>query len=139
MLDAALYYARRRWPVFPLHTPRGAGCSCGKDCGKNAGKHPRIKGWQDGATTDEAQTRDWWERRWPEANVGIPTGPRSGVLVVDHDADADAGTLETWQMEHDLLPPGPVCLTGGGGTQFYFAWPAGAEIRNSVKEVAPDI
>src|SRR5829696_4587689 len=96
MLDAALAYARRGWPVFPLHTSRGAGCSCGNPSCTDIGKHPRIKGWQDAATTHEAQVRDWWERRWPEANVGIPTGPRSGVLVVDHDHDHDAGTLETW-------------------------------------------
>jgi len=139
ILDAALVYARRGWPVFPLHAPRGAGCSCGKPSCTDIGKHPRITGWPDAAATDEAQIRDWWERRWPEANVGIPTGPRSGILVVDHDADADAGTLETWQMEHGLLLPGPVCLTGGGGTQFYLSWPTGAEIRNSVKAIAPDI
>jgi len=68
------------WPMFPLHEVRpGGGCSCrkGRACDR-AGKHPREEGWQAAATTDPAAIADWW-RHWPNANIGIPTGRRSGL------------------------------------------------------------
>ena len=36
------------------------------------------------ATIDARQVAAWW-RRWPSANIGIPTGAVSGVVVVDVD------------------------------------------------------
>jgi Bifunctional DNA primase/polymerase, N-terminal len=70
LVDAALAYAARGWPVFPLHTPTPAGCSCGHlDCG-SIGKHPRTKHGVKDATTDEAQIRAWW-KRWPHANMAL--------------------------------------------------------------------
>ena len=87
LLRAALSYARRGWPVLPLHkiTPRG--CSCGSPgCGSPA-KHPRTRHGLDDATTDESTIRSWW-RRWPRANIGLRTGERFDVADIDEQSQA---------------------------------------------------
>ena len=85
----ALRYATAGWYVIPLHSPvPNAGCSCGKaDC-KSIGKHPRTRRGLKDATIDEQTIRQWW-RTWPDANVGIVTGARSGLLVIDIDGDCE--------------------------------------------------
>src|ERR1035441_6600317 len=81
---AARWYATHDFPVFPLHSAPGGVCSCGDlDC-QNPGKHPQTAhGFKD-ATQDQDRIAAWW-KRWPDANVGIPTGAASGLLVVDCD------------------------------------------------------
>ncbi len=67
--QAALAYARAGAAVFP--------CQPG-------GKAPLTqRGFLD-ASRDVRQVAAWW-RRWPEANIGLPTGAISGVDVVDID------------------------------------------------------
>jgi hypothetical protein len=83
LLDHALKYAKRGVPVFPL---------------KPRGKLPlTVKGFKD-ATTDERQIRAWWDR-WPDANIGVPTGTTAGdggqLLVIDFD---QPGFLEAWSI-----------------------------------------
>lgn len=94
--EAARAFAAAGVPVFP--------CAPG-------GKHPLIRdgqGFRD-ATTDLAQVEAWWSRA-PEANIGIPTGAVSGVVVIDVDvhgpvngyerfARADrAGLVDGWEV-----------------------------------------
>jgi hypothetical protein len=43
-----------------------------------------------GASTDPDTLASWW-RRWPWANIGIATGARSGIIVVDVDRPAGEG------------------------------------------------
>ena len=84
VLTAALYYASRGWPVFPLHSLRNGVCTChkGKNCDQKPGKHPRTAhGFKDGST-DPAVIRKWWQR-WPDANYGIVTGVSSIGVVLD--------------------------------------------------------
>ena len=71
--------------MFPCAEPAAKCCSCfrGEKC-EDPGKHPRIKGWEEAATTDEGKIRAWWAR-WPEANIGIMTGAESGFVVLDVD------------------------------------------------------
>ena len=74
-LRAALYYAKRGWPVIPLHYPTNTGCSCRKKDCSSIGKHPRtIKGSKD-ATTNIEQIQKWW-RNCPKAGIGILTGKK---------------------------------------------------------------
>lgn len=135
LLAAAIWYAERGYPVFPLHSVDGQGrCSCGGRPGCKPGKHPRTKRGHLAATTDPDQLRRWWER-WPDANIGIPTGERSGRLVLDVDTyNYGAGSLEALEAEHGELPDTLTCKTGRGGLQHSFRYPTGCGIRNSTGE-----
>lgn len=127
MHASALTYARWGWRVFPLHTPRGSGCSCGSATCGNAGKHPRTRHGFKEATTDDAQIAAWWSE-WPDANVGIATGPESGILVLD--VDPRNGGDDSFDELIDRigpLPETPEVLTGGGGRHLFFRWPAGVD------------
>lgn len=133
LFAAALWYARRGYPVFPLHSVDERGrCSCGAECGR-AGKHPRIPNGHGGATTDEGRIRRWWSR-WPDANIGIPTGERSGLLVLDIDAHGFT-SLDGLEEEHGQLPETLTVKTGGGGMHVYLKYPPGSGIRNSAGRV----
>ena len=106
-LTAALDLARAGFPVFPVKldkTPLTA------------------HGFKD-ATTDEAQIREWWTR-WPDAGIGMPTGPKSGVVVLDEDPRHGGDvSLKQFIEENGALPAGPVSRTGGGGRHFFFSHP----------------
>lgn len=97
-IASAMAYARRDWPVFPLHSVQEGLCSCGGEGCNAAGKHPRITKWQNEATTDSEVIQGWW-RKWPDANVGVVTGQRSGLLVVD----ADSREAEEFLRRIDIL------------------------------------
>lgn len=131
--EAALTYARRGWQVFPIHDMAAGRCSCGGACGANAGKHPRTPhGWQD-ATTNPAAILNWWGR-WPHANIGVATGERSGLVVLD--VDLDKGGYRAFLAMLDALGR-PTLLslvqgTGGGGFHVLYRWP-GYRIGNSAK------
>src|SRR5207249_1220410 len=85
VLDAMLAYAANGLPVFPLHGVRDDGrCTCGDPRCEDVGKHPRLKGAFKTATRDPEVIRDWG-RRWPDLNVGIPTGAASNLVVLDID------------------------------------------------------
>ncbi len=81
MLDAALDYAARGWPVFPLNP---------------GGKSPLGRlaphGLKD-ATTDADRVRAWWTVE-PVANIGLLTGVHFDVLDIDGPDALDR--LETW-------------------------------------------
>jgi hypothetical protein len=71
LLNAALAYAGKGWPVFPC---------------KEGDKRPAtLHGFKD-ATTDPARIRRWWSSA--DFNIGLPTG-RSSVDVLDVDVKPD--------------------------------------------------
>jgi hypothetical protein len=87
-----------------------------------------------GASSDATVVAGFWEQ-WPTANVGIRTGPDSGIVVLDVDTPkGGATTLKGLERKHGRLPPTPKVLTGGGGWQFYFGHPGG-EVRCSVGKI----
>ena len=121
-LKEALYYAKKGWPVIPLHTPGNNGCSCGNyDC-RSGGKHPRTKHGAKDGTTDKEIIREWWQK-WPDANIGIATGRASGLVVVDidprHGGDQNYDDLVDGHEKIDTLE----VITGSGGRHIYFAYP----------------
>lgn len=128
-LGAALAYAARGWAVFPLHAWRAGRCSCRRDCPHPA-KHPLTRHGFHDATTDEPIIRSWWGR-WPWANVGVATGARSGLVVVD--VDPRSGGTESLDRLQSLMGSLPATLsatTGSGGTHLYYRHPGG-EVRNT--------
>ncbi|HET8909392.1 MAG TPA: phage/plasmid primase, P4 family [Ktedonobacterales bacterium] len=122
LVDYALAYARRDIPVFP--------------CIARDKKPLTDHGLKD-ATTDAEQIQRWW-KRWPRANIGIPTGPQSGWLAVDIDTKAGA-TYDTLAAIGPL-PTTMTAQTGSGGLHLIFRYPRnGLEVRNSASKVAQGV
>jgi len=129
MLAAALGCAREGWRVFPVLPPNPDGtCPCGKPECTSPGKHPGIRQWQERATTNEAQIRDWWGE-WPRHNVGIATGKESNLLVLDADGAEGRASIADGR---DIPAGTPAVSTGrrDGGTYYYFQCPEDADARN---------
>jgi hypothetical protein len=124
LLEAALGYAARGIPVYPVHwphpTPGGASlaCSCphGLGCDRPA-KHPLVRHGVKEATTDPDRLGRWW-RRWPQANLGLATGVVFDAL--DIDGPAGLAALGELQQAVGLRLPGPLVATGGGGWHHWF-------------------
>jgi len=112
LLKAALAVARNGKPVFPC---------------KPGGKEPLTRRGHIDATTDPRKIHMWW-KRWPNANIAVPTGGRSGVLVVDVDHPASLDALEA---KHGKFSETRTHSTGSGGMHLIFAYPEGSGIRNS--------
>ena len=124
LLKAALSYAGRTIPVFP--------CEPG-------GKRPlTYNGFWD-ATTNERHIKPWWGR-WPAANIGVPTGERSGLLVLDVDPrDGGPKNLNTLERENGPLPRTARARTSGGGVHVFFRYPAQKEVCNSAGWLGPGL
>lgn len=117
LADAACFYAELGIAIHPLHGVLSDGrCTCGgRMPGCQPGKHPRLRGWQVGATSDRDCIQAWW-RKWPQANIGSPVPP--GHLVIDVDP-RHGGRVETL----GVLPPTRMARTGSGGVHVYFRAP----------------
>ena len=102
----------RRVPVLPLN-----------------GKIPLLRNGLHGASHDPIVVRSWWAR-WPDANIGVPTGARFWVLDIDPGADLVAflGDNRLPDTRHVLTPR---------GRHIYFA--PDDRIRNSAGKFAPGI
>src|SRR5438093_654687 len=123
MLSAALEYAERCVPVFPVWGVDGGRCRCGApDCRNSAGKHPIAscapRGFKD-ASIDESVIREWWSR-FPSANIATPTGDWCDVLDIDPRNGGDTTLLEL-ERQHGPLPDTATVITGGGGRHIYFS------------------
>ena len=126
MVKAARWYAAHGFAVFPLHSARGGVCSCGDLECQNPGKHPRTThGFKD-ATQDQDRIAAWW-KRWPDANIGIPTGAASGLLVVDCDP-RNGGPADRSELIERFgpIPDTAEAITGGGGRHLYFRYGGGS-------------
>ncbi|MBA3473825.1 MAG: bifunctional DNA primase/polymerase [Rubrobacter sp.] len=120
MIGAALKIAGKRKPVFPCKADKAPYYE------KNVLEHGCLD-----ATTDPRKITAWWTR-WPEANIGIPTGKASGLFIVDMDTyKPGAMTLAEFEEKYGCISHTATVRTGSGGLQFYFTYPDGEEIRNS--------
>ena len=124
MLDHAIAYARRGWPVFPIWWPVDIGqCACpeGSSC-SSIGKHPLVPGGHLAATSEFGQVKAWW-KCWPNASIAIATGPAAGFTVLDIDPDHGGQTTFSRMIKKFGRPdPTLVSLTGGGGRHVLWRW-----------------
>lgn len=107
------FYSKQGWQAFPC---------------RPSDKTPLVK-WADVATTEINMLNGWLEQ-WPDMNIGIATGKRSGIFVLDVDAGhGGEESLSALIAEHGELPNTPIALTGGGGKHYLFQHPD-IQIRN---------
>lgn len=136
LLEAALDYARRGWPVFPCN-PRNKKPLVPRDTGEDGKPIPRTGGLAK-ATTDEDQIRAWWAK-WPRAMIAVAVGD-ADMLVLDFDPRIDDDTGEEWTLEglkRDTeeqigcaLPQTLAVRTPSGGVHTYYQMPEGGPIGN---------
>jgi len=103
---AARELARAGVPVFP--------CVPGE-------KIPIVPSGFRRATTDPRRVAGWW--RWqPDANIGIPTGAVSGLVVIDVDVHSVDGYASYARAARGGLIPVPLATvtTPTGGQHAYF-------------------
>lgn len=148
ILEAALVYAAKGYPVFPVHTPifkdgKLVACSCNNaNCvsENNVGKHPRTLKGLKAATTNREQIQKWWSL-WPAAGIGITTGKlESGKHLVVVDIDTKNNGTENWNNiveSHPKLPETAESITGSGGKHILFL--SDIAVKNSVGLIAPGI
>lgn len=89
------------------------------------GKRPYKRGWQTGERETLGEALAWAK----QGNVGLRTGPISGVIVIDVDQDGSVETLN--------LPDTVTVTTGGGGRHYYFS--STLPIPNSAGKLAPHV
>jgi len=105
--EAGPFLAANGVPVFP--------CAPG-------GKVPLVEHGMLGASVDATVAGRWW-RRWPGANIGVPTGAVSGFDVVDVDVrPSGSGFGPFHQAVGRLGADGWLMrvLTPSGGMHFYY-------------------
>lgn len=143
-LKSALVYAQNyNFAVFPVHSIRNNGCSCGNINCPSPAKHPRIFNGVKGATKETSQIIEWWNK-WPDANIGIACGEISNITVLDIDIKPLSDgriTLTELEFLNGKLPLTPIQNTGSGGCHIFFdyepslknivAFLPGLDIRNN--------
>jgi hypothetical protein len=135
-MDEAIKLAGLGFFVIPLWAPSNSICTCYKkaECTK-PGKHPKArKGWQEDATRDPETIRSWFERS-TATNVGIVTGARSNVVVLDFDGDPGRESLAALEAKYGTLPETVQVISGSDGIHYYFEHP-GIRIPNSAGRIA---
>ena len=115
-LKKLAWYVKKGWPIFP----------CGAD------KKPLTKNGFKDASLDMEKIKAWHYQN-PGANWGMPTGPKSeggaDIAVIDIDNHPAKGVngFPVWEQlrEENSEPIETVTvITGGGGKQLYFKYPA---------------
>lgn len=128
LLEAALSYAARGWPVLPLHSWVGK-CTCGDAQCSSPAKHPRTAHGLRDATLDLQTIREWWAK-WPDSNVGVRC---DRLYVLDIDGPGGAIALQ----EHGLDPDLHDCTSQTGvGRHLLFQGLPGGRPRS---KVLPDV
>jgi hypothetical protein len=134
MLQFALGYARRGWPVFPCNPINKRPLLRG-DLDPLTGRTIEGTGGFKKASHDPEQITTWW-KKWPDAMIGIPTGSRTGVWAIDPDAPKPSSNIdgtENWaalKLKHGDHPHTHTHNTPGGGQHILFKYHADKPITN---------
>jgi Bifunctional DNA primase/polymerase, N-terminal len=134
-LKAALVYAEFGWTVMPVDVVTKVP--------HKAGKYSNGKRW--GATRDPKQIRrDFKNKRWPDAGIGIPTGIDNGIFVVEadtkegHDVDGIAN-LQALIDANGPLPETRMARSPSGSVHYFFTHPNKGLVRNSASALADGV
>ena len=121
-ISAAQGLASFDWPVFPVNPDT---------------KAPLIKDWQSRATCDRAGIIDLFKDH-PSAAIGLVTGQKSGLIVLDIDERENFSGLQNFKHAgHELLPT-VSASTPRGGIHLYFKAPSVA-VPCSVSKIAEGV
>lgn len=117
LIEHALEYAARGWHVFPVKSD----------------KRPYTRNGFKDATTDEKQIRKWW-KQWPHAGIGLATGERSGVWVLDVDGENGQRSIAEFELDCDAQLPRTLSAStpSSRSAHHYFSIPVGVEVRSKV-------
>jgi hypothetical protein len=119
VVTQALEYAARGWPVFPLTSKT---------------KVPLTKEWPERATIDPAVIHATWDKH-PGIGIGIVTGERSGIVVVDLDIKHGEKGPTNWDQylsDNGIILSDTLRVkTQSGGEHRYYSIPDGSDYRDS--------
>lgn len=119
--DARVLINTYGFSLFPVQGFVNGMCTCGyKDC-TSPGKHPANGDGFKSATKDIEVLKAAWAGR-SQLNVGVATGEKSGVFVVDIDSAEGEAALASLGVLPETLT-----VKTGKGRHLYFKWP-GEEI-----------
>ena len=119
LAEAAAFLAEQ-WPVFACRADK---------------KPATAHGFKD-ATRDIPTVRRMFAQPGA-ALIGVPTGPASGLFVVDIDVRSGG---EPWLVANaDRLPRTRTHRTMSGGWHLLFAWPQDRQPRNSASKIAAGV
>lgn len=120
-LDVAMFYAQNNIKTFPV---------------KKQGKSPLCSKGFKSATMDKVVLQEW-HNKFPNCNVGIPTGQINNIFVVDVDGEKGIESLNRLELIYGKLDA-PTVITGKG-KHLYFKMPVNTEIKSSVSKIANHI
>ena len=109
VLDSALGFASRGFPVFPVHK-----------------KNPQLKEWPDRATTDQNQIETWFNGKYKYCD-GFGVCPRTSCFVIDIDVkEGKHGkeSLETLRQKFGLDIRTLAVKTKNNGLHLYYKYPS---------------
>lgn len=132
---ARWYWQEFGWPIFPVCTPTGERTCIQHGLCESPGKVPLVAWRKYQTQLPEAEDIERWWGDPSQPNIGVATGPLSGLVVVDLDGElAQAEANKRGGFDDDS----PRALTGRvGGLHVYCQWREDAP-RNFVKRAGID-
>jgi len=136
-LEAALAYAAFGWSIFP--------CPPDAKMSYKSARHNGGVRW--GATKNPTEIRRDWSR-WPNSNIGLPTGEQNGLFVVETDTPKAHGGVDGAASLTRLIsnagrgiwPETRTAQSPSGSTHHYFLWPSDKRtIYNSTSKLGAGI
>lgn len=116
---AALAYAARGWPIFPVRSD----------------KTPYTKNGVLDATTNPEQIEIWWNM-WPDANIGLDVGG-AGMMVLDLDPGY---SMEELEKNVGKIPETKLwATTPRGGQHLFFRLGEGEVVAPSASRLAAHV
>ena len=127
----AIVRLAQKVPVFPCRRSAEEVVADGRTRLRKPKSPLTERGFHD-ASQDADQIRAWW-RRWPDALVGVPTGSKTGLVVIDYDAHKADTVAQEWIAEHaERLMGTRTHGTLSGGRHYLFKAPPGQTFTSGV-------